>query len=144
LKIPVIAACVGALLKIPLNYFLIGHPSVRIIGAVISTIICYAVASGICYYFFVKHVKFKVDMMGVIVKPVMAAGIMGIGCYVFYHVSFIITGSNAASVIAAVVLGMAVYLASLLVLGGVRKGDVRLLPMGRRLSLYLERKGLVD
>ena len=143
LHIPVIAAFVGAFIKIPLNFVLIAHPSINIVGAVISTTVCYAVASGICWHFFKKYIKFRIDIANTFIKPAAAAIGMGLCCFIFYHMLYYIGLGNAFSTISAIIFGVVVYFAFLLMLGGLRRNDVRLLPMGSRICAALERRGLI-
>jgi len=140
LHIPVIAAFIGASLKIPLNYVLIANPNLRIVGAVISTIVCYVVASAICWYFFTKHVKFKINLTSTFIKPAIAAFGMGLGIFVAYYTAYFLTGVNALATILSVLIGMALYVSFLLLIGGLRKSDVQLLPAGHRICAALERR----
>ena len=141
LHIPVMAAFIGASLKIPLNFILIANPNIRIVGAVISTIVCYSVASAICWHFFTKHVKLKIDLVNTFLKPAAAALAMGVGCFVIYHVTYFITRHNAPATILAVVVGLGLYMVFLLLIRGLRKNDVQLLPKGHKLADVLERRG---
>jgi len=143
LHIPVIAALIGAFIKIPLNFVLIAHPDINIVGAVISTIACYAVASGICWHFFKKYIRFKIDIASTFTKPAAAAIGMGLCCFIFYHMLYFIGLGNAFSTITAVVFGIVIYFAFLLLIGGLKPNDVRLLPMGGRLCAALERRGMI-
>jgi stage V sporulation protein B len=135
--VPVIGALFGALIKIPLNYFLIANPAINIAGAVISTFACYAVAAGVAIYFLRRFTGIVPDAMGAFVKPIFSAAAMGLACYSFYHAAFAASGKNGFSVLVAIVLGIAVYAAFLVLVKGFKKDDLESLPLNKRIIKLL-------
>ncbi|MCL2873581.1 MAG: polysaccharide biosynthesis protein [Defluviitaleaceae bacterium] len=135
--VPAIAAFFGALIKIPLNYVLIADPRIMVAGAVISTTICYAVASTINLIVLCKTTKTTPDYMGAFVKPIIASVAMGIACFVLYHGIYFFVPSNSLACITAIIAGAAVYFAVMLLIGGMKQEDVRLLPYGDKLAKFL-------
>ena len=131
--IPVIAAAFGVIVKIILNYVLIAIPFININGAVISTIFCYLTASGINLYFLARATKTKPDFMSILVKPLLSAAVMGLWCFVSYNLVLYIFPHNTAAVIFSILSGAVVYFIYLVVLKGVVKSDVSLLPFGRKI-----------
>lgn len=142
LKVPAIAALCGVLVKIPLNYILIGIPSIGIIGAIISTIACYMVASFVDMYCLKKATGMKLDIMGILIKPGFASIIMGMVCYVVYYITFFYTASNTLGVILAIAASIASYFAAMLFIGGLNKQDIALMPMGNTVIRYMQKMGL--
>jgi len=132
-RIPVIAAVFGALVKIPFNYFLIAIPSINVKGAVISTIACYIVASGIDWMMLCRITKLKPDYKGILIKPLFSALLMGFSVYVSYYLSFFALGRNSVSVLVSVVFGIGVYFAFMAFTNGLNSEDVRQIPLVRRL-----------
>ena len=129
IMVPVIAAATGALVKIPLNYVLIAQPEINVIGAVISTCICYFLAAIINMAALKKFTGIKIDWLGIFVKPLTAAVLMGIACFISYYVLIMLTAvHNAAATLFAVGLGMAVYFIMLLLLGGIHDEDIGRMP----------------
>ena len=118
-KIPVLGALAGVAAKIILNYILIAIPSVNIVGAVISTTMCYIIAGSIDVYFLWKYTRTRFDVSGALIKPLGASAVMGLICYVFYSTFLYVFNSNAVSVLLAVALGIAVYFFLLAALGGI-------------------------
>jgi stage V sporulation protein B len=155
LHVPVVAALAGALLKIPMNYILIGNPNIRVTGAVISTIACYSLASAICWNSLQKRSRAVLDWKNILIKPAAASAVMGMGSFVIYYTIVFMFPSvrggmpvpylgNALALIIAAAAAVTFFAAYLLMLGGVKKSDVRLLPMGKKLADVLEKKGLVE
>ena len=118
-RIPVLGAMAGVAVKIIFNYVLIAVPSINIVGAVISTTLCYIVAGGINVYFLRKYTSMRFDISGVLAKPLGASLVMGLVCYVFYNTFYYIINSNSVSVILAIALGIAVYFFLLAAVGGI-------------------------
>ena len=135
--VPAIAAFFGALIKIPLNYVLIADPRIMVAGAVISTTICYAIASTINLIVLCRTTKTIPDFMGAFVKPLVAALIMGVACFLLYYGIYFIISSNALATLVSITGGAAIYFAVMLIIGGIRQEDVRLLPYGDKLVRFV-------
>jgi stage V sporulation protein B len=135
---PVIAAFFGMLIKIPLNYFLIAIPGINVIGAVISTCVCYMLAGGINIWFMFKYTGVKPDVVGAFIKPLFAAALMGLVCYVMYYLFMEMSGRNAFAAMGAIGVGMGMYLVFMVMVKGFKKEDVERVPrIGKRLAGFL-------
>ena len=131
ITVPLIAAAAGALAKIPLNYVLIAQPEINVIGAVISTCACYFVAAIINLSILKKSLRLRVDWIGIFIKPLIAALLMGLACFVSYYVLMDTFGNNTVSVLVSVALGMFIYFMLLVMLGALLREDVERLPFFR-------------
>lgn len=141
--VPAVNALIGAIVKIPLNYFLISIPEINVTGAVISTIACYGVASLLNFRALKKATKTKADIMGILIKPTIASILMAIVCYFSYMLVFAVTNMNTLSTIIAICLGGVFYFVALALVRGLRKEDLDLMPGGRRLASVLKRYRLI-
>lgn len=137
-------AFIGSIIKIPINYFLISIPSINVIGAIISTTVCYLVASLLNFITLRKVTKIRPDYNGIFFKPAIASIVMGVFCYFSYKFIFYFSKSNAISTLVSIFIAIIVYLVSLAVIGGFKREDLSLLPMGRRLISILDRYRLID
>ncbi len=134
-KIPAIAALCGAVVKIPLTYFLVPIKSINIFGieiplnvggAVISTICCYLVAA-IIDVIVLKRIMGKGNKLKLgeaVMKPAIAAVVMGITCFWLYKLLFMLIPNNAFACILSIFIGVIVYFGFLYVLKGVTKEDL--------------------
>ena len=136
--VPAIAAFCGALVKIPLNYFLISNPSLMVAGAVISTTICYGIAALINLTVLCKTTKTVPDYMGAFIKPLAAAAVMGIACYALYYGIYFLIPSNAIACLISIAAGTVIYFAVMFFIGGIKREDVVLLPYGDKLARFLK------
>ena len=137
-RIPVINMLVGALIKIVLNYFLVGTQSVNIVGAAISTLVCYAFICVSDYICLVKYAGVKPDFMAAFVKPLLAAALCGLSAWAAYGLLGRVVPDRLAAVIA---IGIAafIYLAAVLLLRIITKNDVFMLPKGEKIAKVLEK-----
>jgi len=128
MRLPVIAAFFGVLIKIPINWYLLAIPEINIMGAVISTIACYVVAAGINMFFLYKHTGVLPDFIGAFAKPAIAAAGMGMACFVTHHMIWIAAPDRVATV-AALLIAAPVYLGFMWLIGGFRQQDLDAAPL---------------
>lgn len=142
LYIPVIAAITGIIVKIPLNYFLLGNENINVLGAVIGTIVCYVIASAVDVYSLVKYTKIRLDYSGMLLKPGIASLIMGMACYVSYYLVFYLFPNNTVCTLFSIAVGIAAYFISMLFVGGFKKSDIAVMPLGGSILRLLGKLGL--
>jgi len=141
--IPMFGALLGVAVKIAVNYVLLAIPAINIKGAVVGTICCYAVAGAFDWYMLSKYTKTKPDFKGILAMPLLAAGVMGVAVFVSYNLLHYAVGSNALATLFAMAVGVAVYFVYMILLGGFKRGDIEMLPMGKKLAGALMRRGLL-
>lgn len=142
-KAPAINALIGSVAKIPVNYVLIAVPSINIIGAVISTTVCYLFASLLNFRALVKTTGVKPDYVGMLVKPSIASVFMALVCIFGYKLLYMLIPNNTAVTLMVIMLAVLVYFAAMVLIKGFAREDLRMLPMGGRLITLLERFGLL-
>jgi len=135
--LPAIAAFCGVVIKIPLNWTLLAIPEINILGAVISTIVCYVVAAGINLFFLYKHTGVMPDFVGAFLKPAFAAMGMGFVCFVTHHMVGLAAPDRIATV-AALATGVPAYLALMWMIGGFPNQDIDAAPIPRILRRWLK------
>ncbi len=138
-KTPAFNALWGALAKIPCNYFLISIPQINIIGAVISTTVCYIICSMLNFRALVKATGVRVDYVGMLVKPAVATAVMGLVCFGCYGLIYSVTDMNTLAVLVAIATAMVVYFLVMVLIKGLAREDLKMLPMGGRLIGVLEK-----
>lgn len=148
-KIPVIAAICGGLVKIPLNYVLVSIPEINVVGAVISTIACYMVAAAIDFTVLVKTLKIRIDYTSAFIKPLISSAIMGLVCFVVYYMinllfpEEVVASSpwliNAIGLFLSVAAGILSYAVSMLALKGFTDQELRYIPGAKKLLKLLKK-----
>ena len=152
-KIPVISLSVGAIAKVITNYIFIGIPSININGAVVGTVVCYTIIVVVNLFFLLRYTKVKLDFMSVAVKPLICSVLCGVAAYTSYGIFNSILpeinkgGHSITNIIATVIaVGFAVtiYAISMLLVGGIVRDDIIMLPKGAKIAKFLEKYGFLQ
>ncbi len=138
-KTPAFNALWGALVKIPVNYVLIAIPQINIIGAVISTTVCYIVCSILNFRALVKATGVKPDYTGMLLKPGFSALCMSVGAVAAYRGIYFLVPSNTFATLAAILIAMIVYFIAMILVKGFKREDLKMMPAGTRLIGFLEK-----
>ncbi len=150
--IPVKSVVVGAILKIACNFILVGNPKFNVYGAVIGTILFYVVIVLCNMISLLRISKVKVRWASVFVKPFICAILCGVTAFAANgllnkifpaDVSQSILNMGTISAVISVGLGAIVYAISLLLIKGIAREDVAVLPKGEKIAKTLEKYGLL-
>ena len=163
-KLPIFTVIVGGIVKIIMNYFLVGNPDINIHGAPISTLCCYLVIVVLNLFFVWKYSPQKPRYLEVFAKPVAASLLMGGAAWAIYGLaSRVLDGAflalaqqmfadpdkiqlwsvylaNAACVLLGILAGVIVYGVLVIALRILRAEDVRSIPRGEKLIKLLHLK----
>ena len=159
--IPVKTLIFGAIVKIALNFTLIGIPRFNINGAPVGSIACYVIIVGLNMYFLLHISKTRVNFMSVFFKPLICAGLSATAAWASYslcnkfltvklagiHATGIVgrlLAPNTFSTLFAIGIAVIVYLLALLLTKALSKDDVSMLPKGEKIAKKLEKYGLLS
>ena len=140
--IPVIGALIGAVVKIILNSLLIEIPAINVVGAVISTDVCYLAAAAFDLIMLSRITGIRPYYGQILVKPAICSAVMGVSCIVFYKLFDIIFG-NTISTLATIILAMGVYLVCMLLIRGITEKDFNSIPKGRSMVRIFKKLRLI-
>ena len=136
--LPVKIISVGLLIKIAVNYVLVGVPQINIQGAGIGTLAGYAFILVTSMYMLCRQTKIVPDFMGTIVKPLVAS----IFCGVSAMISMNIFREKLPTLIAvafSIIFAVVIYVLILLILGAFDRSDIKFLPGGKKFIKILEK-----
>jgi stage V sporulation protein B len=145
-RLPIITVIIGGLVKIIMNYILVGNPEINIHGAPISTLCCYVVIAGLNLFFVWKYSPEKPKYIRLFAKPVVATAMMGVSARAVYglasnllsgHGSY---GVNAISTLMGIGAAVVVYFVLVIVLRILRAEDLRGIPKGDKIIKLLHLK----
>ncbi|NLZ53460.1 MAG: polysaccharide biosynthesis protein [Thermoanaerobacteraceae bacterium] len=139
--IPVKNMLFGAVIKVLINYVLTGIPSINIKGAALGTVIGYLVPSLLNAVQVVRLANLKVNLNYMVFKPALAAAIMGAGVNFAHGKLMLFSFSQNQATVLAIALGVVIYALVLLLIGGLKKNDLELLPGGRQVVILLKKFG---
>ena len=140
--IPVKNLAIGAIAKIILTYTLVNIRGIEVKGAAISTVVTYLIAAGLNLWAVKKHTNVEIKFVDTILKPIIAAAIMGVVVKLAFVYGDNLLGEKLATIV-SIGLGAAVYGVSLLAIGAVTTEDLEAFPKGDKLAKLLKRVGLL-
>lgn len=146
IDLPLISMFLGAVVKMLGDYFLIGIPELNIMGAPISTVVCYWLIALI-NLFQIGRLSHALPPLGKTAGRPFAASVgMGAATYICSTVLARVLGAAPGSpadklvTLAAILLAVVVYAVLLLLLHAVEREDVLLLPKGEKIADILHLK----
>ncbi|MBQ7288392.1 MAG: polysaccharide biosynthesis protein [Clostridia bacterium] len=137
--VPVKNMAIGVILKIVLNYILVGIPDINITGAAIGTIACYSYICIANYICVLRYTKVKVRLFTVAVKPMICALLCGLSAL---SVSILLKNSGISlrlSTLTSIVVAVIVYAILIILTRTIDKNDIISLPKGKKLLKVLEK-----
>ena len=140
--LPVKLLSLGVIMKILLNYVLVGIPVINIQGAGAGTIFCYGFVTVAALYYLAKETKIKFDLISVLIKPLLASIICAVSAYVSYGLMSRILQDKLSTVL-AVIIAAVIYLVSLFLLRALTPSDIKMMPKGEKIVKTLEKLKLI-
>ena len=142
-KLPARNLFLGALLNAGLNYFLTAMPALGIRGAALGTLAGFTLAALLNIISVFKITKPEFDYRELLFLPFVSGVLMSGFVLVTYHRLNKLVGL-VVSTLLAVLVGMMSYILLLLITGGLKEEDLRLIPkVGDKLADALAKLGLV-
>ena len=137
-KIPVINIAIGALIKIIVNFIMVGIPSINIKGAPIGTLACYLFVFISNLIALIKYTSVVPSIGKVFIKPLIAAVCCGVSAYL---VSLV--GEQAIITFVAILSAVVVYFAVLVLLNTFEDDDILTLPKGKTILKICKRYKII-
>ncbi len=137
--IPMVNMILAAVAKVILNWELTAIPWLGIMGAAWATAADMGVAAIINLIFIYKFIGYRMEIPQLL-KTIVAAAVMAAAVYFFYDFTMAWWQMGAISTFGAVLFGCAVYIAVMLVIGGLKEDDLQRMPMIGRVGIKFLRK----
>jgi stage V sporulation protein B len=132
---PVKNLLIGAGVKILLNFALLGL--IGIYGAAVSSLACYLTAMTLNLISLKKWVKIRYEVVNLVLKPLIATGLMGLCAYYAYQL-FCYAFDYRFALVIAIALSAGVYLGLCLVMNILTEREIADIPILKKL---VEKKG---
>lgn len=141
-NIPMINMIIAAAVKVVLNWVLTADPRLGIIGSAYATAADMGVAAFMNIYFINKYIGYRIEM-GKPVKTIAASFVMAGATWWSFQQLWEVIPSNTVATFGAVFFGCAVYIAVMIVIGGIGEADMEQVPiLGRHTIKILRRIGV--
>ncbi|MBQ9329553.1 MAG: polysaccharide biosynthesis protein [Oscillibacter sp.] len=146
--LPIFTVITGGLVKIVMNYFLVGRPEININGAPISTLCCYSVIVALNLLFVWRYSPKKPRYPALFARPILASVLMGGAAWAVYGFASrllsgggaVSYGENALATLCGIGAGVVVYGVLVIALRILRAEDVAAIPHGKTLIKVLHLK----
>ena len=132
----------GMVIKIVVNFILVGIPELNIQGANIGSIVCYGFVTVVALFVLCRETKIVPDFVSIFVKPLLAGIVCGAAAFfseMFYDFFFRQTIATILAVFTAIV----VYIIALFVFRAIKREDVLQMPKGNKIIKLLEKRKLI-
>ncbi len=137
-NLPIVAVAIGGIVKLVVNYTLVGNPDVRIFGAPVGTLCCFIVISGLEMLIIRRAIPAAPRFGRTFLKPLLASVVMGGAAWAAWG---LLRGAlhlgNALSTVGGILVGVAVYLVLVLALRAISREDLSLMPKGDKIARIL-------
>lgn len=140
--VPLKILTVGMVMKVVLNYILVGIPEINIQGAGIGTLVCYLFVCAYGLFSLAKNTGIKFNFRDIFLRPLVCALICAAAAYasqglLSYAVNY------KLSTILAILIAIFVYGIALLLTGSITKDDFAAVPKLKKISNILEKYKLI-
>ncbi len=136
--LPVINTLIGGVLKVIVNYILVGNPDIGILGAPIGTFVCFLVIMVLNVICMRRVLDEPPKLLPTLWRSGLAAIIMGVVAFGAYTLLWKYLASYAVCCIGAIGIAVIVYLLLVIFLKAITYEDCLLLPKGDKIAKILK------
>lgn len=140
-NLPILAVVIGGVVKVVVNFILVGNPNIRINGAPVGTLTCFIVISALEIFIIRRSIPAPPSFLRAFLKPFVPSVIMAAAAWATYGLltSFLHMGNSLAT-IGGIGVGVVVYLVLVLALRVLSREDLELMPKGDKIAKILHIK----
>lgn len=142
MDVPLKLFAAGMVIKIVVNYILVGIPEINIQGANVGSIVCYGFVTVVAMFVLCRETKIVPNFVSILVKPLIAAIICSAAAY-FSEILYDFVFYQSVATVLAIVTAMVVYVVVLLLIRGIRRDDILQMPKGNKIVKVLEKSKLL-
>lgn len=141
--VPVNNMAIGGAVKIIVNLVLVSRPEININGAPVGTFLCYFTVMALNLRAIKMVSGIKYEFSDFVFKPGISALIMGVMAVLSYDFLHNLVPSNIVSLLGAIAIAGGIYLIMLLLIGGLKKEDILLMPKGKKIADFMYKFRLI-
>lgn len=140
-NLPILAVVIGGVVKVVVNFILVGNPNIRINGAPVGTLTCFIVISALEIFIIRRSIPAPPSFLRAFLKPFVPSVIMAAAAWATYGLltNFLHMGNSLAT-IGGIGVGVVVYLVLVLALRVLSREDLDLMPKGDKIAKILHIK----
>ena len=134
---PVVNMLIGGIIKIIVNYMLVGQPNLNIVGAPIGTFICYISITALDLIAMKRHISARPAIFKNVIRPGLASAIMGAATFMVYRVLSNAISSWKLACLLSLAFAVVLYAVLVVFLRCLTYEDCMLLPKGEKIAKIL-------
>lgn len=134
---PVVNMLIGGIIRIIVNYILVGQPNLNIVGAPIGTFICYISITALDLIAMKRHISARPAIFKNIIRPGLASAIMGAATFMVYRVLSNAISSWKLACLLSLAFAVVLYAVLVVFLRCLTYEDCMLLPKGEKIAKIL-------
>ncbi len=135
--LPVINTLIGGLLKVGVNYILVGNPNIGILGAPVGTFVCFLVIMVLNIFSMRRVLDDPPKLLPAMWRSGLAALFMGVAAFGVYTLTIDVIGSVALCCLGSIAVAVVVYLLLVIAFKALTREDCLLLPKGEKIAKIL-------
>lgn len=136
--LPVINTLIGGLLKVAVNYILVGNPDFAILGAPIGTFVCFLTIMLLNIFSMRRVLEDPPRIFPTLRKSGLAALLMGVVAYGAYAVLSHIIANVAIACLGAIAVAAVAYILLVIAFKAITYEDCQFLPKGDKIAKFLK------
>ncbi|QEY34158.1 polysaccharide biosynthesis protein [Caproiciproducens galactitolivorans] len=136
--LPVKLLVVGLVIKLVLNYTLVGIPEINVMGAGTGTLVCYIFITVFALHYLCRETKVRLNFVRIFFKPLLAS-IISVGLAYFVQKTGTLLHFGKLSTLVAIAFAGVVYMACMLWFKALTRNDILMLPRGQKIVKILEK-----
>lgn len=136
--LPMINMLIGGIVKVVVNFILVGNPAIGILGAPIGTLACFLVYMVLNLFTMRRIMENPPKIFKSVWKSGIAAILMGVVAYGCYYLSGSFIGSVAVRCLGSIAAAAIVYLLLVILFKAITYYDCTLLPKGDKIAKILK------
>ncbi len=135
--LPVINTLIGGVLKVIVNYILVGNPDIGILGAPIGTFVCFLVIMALNIICMRCVIEEPPKLLPALWRSALASVIMGVLTFFAYALLWKYLESYTICCLGAIAIAVAIYMLLVIILKPITYEDCLLLPKGEKIAKIL-------
>ena len=137
-NLPILAVVIGGVVKIGVNYTLVGNPDIRINGAPVGTLCCFIVISALEMFMIRRAIPAPPSFLRAFLKPFIPSALMALAARAVYGLLTGVLGfGSSLATLGGILVGVVVYLVLVLARRVISKDDLSLMPKGDKIAKIL-------
>lgn len=135
--LPMVNMLIGGVVKVVVNYILVGNPNIGILGAPVGTLACFTVYMVLNLITMHHVLEQPPKLLPALWRSGIAGLVMGVATFLVYRVLCELVGSVMICCFGAIVVAVVVYLVLVVLLKAITYDDCLLLPKGEKIAKIL-------